>query len=131
MIELYKKGIWKDDKTVNVLAEGCLNDNPKICTNAIKFFLTIQHENEEDEDEDTDSENEGKSASDKIMDLKKRKGSKMTKHRASKVEKLVKQHKRKEKRRNKVKVVTDFLPIDLIFDPQTFTEKLYQKLRRS
>ena len=41
MIELYKKRIWNDDKTVNVLAEGCLHDNPKICAAACKFFLTL------------------------------------------------------------------------------------------
>ena len=44
---------------------------------------------------------------------------------------MVKQYKRKEKRRNRVKVQTDFLPIDLIYDPQTFTEKLFLKLRKS
>jgi len=30
-----------------------------------------------------------------------------------------------------VKVHTDFLPIDLIYDPQTFSEKLFSKLRRT
>ena len=31
MIELYKKKIWNDEKTVNVIKEGCLNPNEKIC----------------------------------------------------------------------------------------------------
>ena len=55
----------------------------------------------------------------------------MTKKRIGKVEKVIKQHKRKEKRKNKVKYSTDFLPIDLIFDPQEFAEKLFNKLRKS
>lgn len=25
MIELYKRKIWNDDKTINVIAEGCLH----------------------------------------------------------------------------------------------------------
>jgi len=30
-----------------------------------------------------------------------------------------------------VKFSTDFLPIDLIFDPQTFCEKLFSRLKKS
>lgn len=55
----------------------------------------------------------------------------MTKHRASKMEKLIKQHKRREQRKSKVKISTDFMPIDMIYDPQAFTEKLFFKLRKS
>ena len=86
MIELYKKKIWNDEKTVNVLAEGCLNDNPKICASACKFFLTIQNELYKDSDSEQSSDEGG----DAIKDIKQRKGSKMTKHRASKMEKLIK-----------------------------------------
>ena len=55
----------------------------------------------------------------------------MTKSRLSKVDKVIKNHKRKEKRKNKVKFSTDFLPIDLIYDPTAFAEKLFNKLRKS
>jgi protein SDA1 len=66
------------------------------------------------------------------MILGKYKGTKkMTKKRQAKVDKVIKNHKRKEKRKNKVKFSTDFLPIDLIFDPQSFVEKLFNKLRKS
>jgi len=30
MILLYRKNIWNDDKTVNVIAQGCLHSNPKL-----------------------------------------------------------------------------------------------------
>ena len=30
MIELYKKNIWKDAKTVNVIASACLSDVNKV-----------------------------------------------------------------------------------------------------
>ena len=39
MIELYKRQIWNDEKTVNVIAEACMNSNPKIVVSACKFFL--------------------------------------------------------------------------------------------
>ena len=35
------------------------------------------------------------------------------------------------KRKNKIKFSTDFLPIDLIYDPQAFAEKVFNKLRKS
>jgi protein SDA1 len=58
MIELYKRKIWNDDKTVNVISEACLNDNPKILVAACKFFLTLDYDFESDEEESSDDENE-------------------------------------------------------------------------
>jgi protein SDA1 len=129
MIELYKRKIWNDDKTVNVIAEGCLHDNPKIVAAAAKFFLVLDYDwdtdSDDEEDESSDEEN-------KKLLMKKYKGTKkMTKKRMTQVEKTLKQHKRKEKRKGKVKYSTDFLPIDLIHDPQNFAEKLFNKLRKS
>lgn len=124
MIELYKRKIWNDDKTVNVIAQGCLHDNPKVIASACKFFLVLDYVYE--------SDSESSDEDDKKMVLGKYKGTKkMTKSRLSKVDKAIKQHKRKEKRRNKVKNFTDFLPIDLINDPQSFVEKMFNKLRKS
>lgn len=125
MIELYKKKIWNDDKTINVIAQGCLHDNPKIIAAACKFFLTVEYDADE---EGEDSDDEG---GDKLALLKLHKGSKMTKHRQSKMDKAIKQFKRKESRKGKVKYSTDFLPIDLLHDPQSFSERLFNKLRKS
>lgn len=114
MIELYKRRIWNDDKTVNVISQGCLHDNPKIIAAASKFFLVLDYDWESDSEEgDTsDEENEQKIILGKYKGTKK-----MTKKRQSKVDKVIKNHKRKEKRKNKVKYNSDFLPIDLINDP--------------
>jgi protein SDA1 len=48
MIELYKRRIWNDDKTVNVIAEGVLHDNPKIVAASAKFFLVLDYDWESD-----------------------------------------------------------------------------------
>lgn len=63
MIELYKRKIWNDDKTVNVIAEAALNPNPKICVAACKFFLILDY----DFQSDSESSDEG---GDKIALLK-------------------------------------------------------------
>jgi protein SDA1 len=75
MIELYKRKIWNDDKTVNAISEACLNSNPKIVVASCKFFLILDYDFDSDE-ESTDEE-----GGDKIALLKQRKGSKMTKTR--------------------------------------------------
>lgn len=77
MIELYKRKVWNDEKTVNVIAEGCLHDNPKIIIAACKFFLVLNYEFDSDAEDSSDNESKG----DKIALLKQRKGSKMTKNR--------------------------------------------------
>lgn len=87
MIELYKRKIWNDDKTVNVIAEGCLHENPKIVAAASKFFLVLDY------DWDSGSESDGTSSEEeeKKIILGKYKGTKkMTKKRITKVEKVMK-----------------------------------------
>ena len=128
MIELYKRKIWNDDKTVNVIGQGCLHDNPKIIAAACKFFLVLDYDWDTDSEEGDTSDEENEQ---KIL-LGKYKGTKkMTKKRQAKVDKVIKNHKRKEKRKNKIKYSSDFLPIDLIFDPQNFADKLFGRLRKS
>ena len=129
MIELYKRKIWNDDKTVNVIAEGCLHDNPKVVAAATKFFLILDYDWESDSDGDVDASDE--EMEQKMIQGKYKGTKKMTKARIHKLDKVIKQHKRKEKRKNKIKFSTDFLPIDLIYDPQAFAEKVFNKLRKS
>jgi protein SDA1 len=44
MIELYKRHIWNDDKTVNAIWTGCEHTNPKIVAAACKFFLILDYD---------------------------------------------------------------------------------------
>jgi len=44
MVELYKRRVWNDDKSVNVLWRGAVHDNPKIVTAACKFFLALDYD---------------------------------------------------------------------------------------
>jgi protein SDA1 len=43
----------------------------------------------------------------------------------------LKQKKRAEQRKSKVKIRTDFLPIDMLYDPQSAAETLFSKLKKS
>jgi protein SDA1 len=75
MIELYKRKIWNDDKTVNVIAEAALSDSPKLIVGACRFFLALDYDYESDTPDSSDDEN----VDQKVALLKQRKGSKMTK----------------------------------------------------
>jgi protein SDA1 len=87
MIELYKRRIWNDDKTVNVIAQSVLHDNPKVVAASAKFFLVLDYVY----DTDTESEGESSAEEDKKMVLGKYKGTKkMTKGRLTKVDRAIK-----------------------------------------
>lgn len=66
MIELYKRRVWNDEKTVNVIAEACVHENPKIVVAACKFFLILNYEFESDQEDSSEDEAKG----DKIALLK-------------------------------------------------------------
>ena len=53
MIELYRRRIWNDEKTVNAIWQGVMHSNPKICAAACKFFLILDYDHEDELDEDS------------------------------------------------------------------------------
>jgi hypothetical protein len=40
MIELHKRNIWNDTRTVNIIAEGCFNASVKIRLISSHFLIT-------------------------------------------------------------------------------------------
>ena len=52
MIDLYKKNIWNDSKTVNIIAEACFSPSPKIVATAVNFFLSVNAKGGESDDDD-------------------------------------------------------------------------------
>ena len=90
MIELYKRHIWNDDKTVNTIWAGVEHSNPKIVANASKFFLILDYDHQSESDVDS---SEAEDAADM---LKHHKGSKLTKAKKAYLNRAVKSQKRKE-----------------------------------
>ncbi|KAF9579986.1 Protein SDA1 [Lunasporangiospora selenospora] len=118
-IELYRKNIWNDAKTVNVIAHACFSPVTKIMVTALQFFLG---NNEDDEDSDDDDE---------LPDIKalqhKQMVSKKTKAKAKQMEKTLATLKRKQRSKKKAETF-NFSALHLLNDPQGFTEKLYTHL---
>ena len=83
MIELYRKRIWNDENTVNVISEACLHKKPKIVIAACKFFLVQQFE-DENESDSSDEED------DKSKLLNAHNGSKLTRKKKNNLKKALK-----------------------------------------
>jgi protein SDA1 len=89
MIELYKRKIWNDEKTVNVISEACFHDNHKIIVAACKFFLILDY------DFDSESESSEDEKGDKIALLTQRKGKKLKHQKEAKLDRAIELEKRK------------------------------------
>ncbi|KAL0275426.1 UNVERIFIED_CONTAM: hypothetical protein PYX00_003275 [Menopon gallinae] len=121
MIQLYKKNIWNDAKTVNVIASGCFSKIIKVMVAALTFFTGTDEEKEKDSD-DSDSENEI-NPKEVMMANKVNKKTKKRQKQLEKVKKLMKKKKKKEKA-----PAFNFSALHLIHDPQGFAERLFKRL---
>jgi protein SDA1 len=122
MIELYHKNVWNDAKTVNVVAEACLSPVPKLVAPAVHFFLGTNEEKfKEEDDEDELPDLDGLKHANTI--------NKKRKSRVNQLEKAKALLKRRERQKNRIEQF-NFSALDLINDPQEFTERLFSKLRQ-
>lgn len=122
MIELYKKNIWNDAKTVNVIATvGCFSKVTKVLVTSLKFFLG---HDEEEEESDSDSENE--------VDLKgalmANRVNKKTKKRQKQLAQIKKQAVKAQKKKKNAPAF-NFSGIHLVHNPQGMAEGLFKQLQ--
>ncbi|KAL7671957.1 hypothetical protein ACOME3_006858 [Neoechinorhynchus agilis] len=126
LISLYKKQVWSDEHTLNIIASQCLSSLTKISVKAVQFMLgNLGKDNEYSKDSD---EEEDDDLNVKNILLGHRVGKK-TKGRRKKKEKLMQTLKRKRDRLKKDKF--DINKLYQIRDPQGFTERLYKALVNS
>jgi len=121
--ELYRRRVWTDARTINVIASACTSPVTRVVVVAINFFLGIETKMSEDEDEE-------KSGTVKEVDFHAH--SKKTKKRIRHVQRQVEQNAkmRREQAKKAEETVPLFPAIQLIHDPQVLAEKLFKKLRQ-
>ncbi|XP_071086929.1 protein SDA1 homolog [Haliotis cracherodii] len=130
MIELYKKNVWNDAKTVNVITTACFSKYAKILVAAVKFFLgrdELEQQAESDSDDDDDDKTSKKTA--RELSLAYRVGKK-TKNRERKLKRALAVLKKQGGKKKKAEVF-NFSAMHLIHDPQEFSERLFKKLESS
>ncbi|KAH9946401.1 SDA1-domain-containing protein [Epithele typhae] len=120
--ELWRKGIWNDAKTVSIIALGCFHPVAKVQSASLHFFLGSDEEKEDSDDEEDELPNVKALQHRQNINKKTRSGAKM-------MQKTVKSVKMKRKKRAEAEN-TNFPAIQLLNDPQTFGEKLYDMLNK-
>lgn len=122
MIDLYKKNIWNDQKTVNVIANvGCFSKVTKVMVASLKFFLGADPNEKGSDDSDSDNEPDLKSAiMQNRVNKKTRKGQKQ-------LDNIKKQVVKAKKKKNKTPAFF-FSGIHLIHNPQGMAENLFKQL---
>jgi protein SDA1 len=120
MMELYKKNIWNDAKTVNVIAEACFSDHAKLVAPAVHFFLGTNDNVDEDSDEETADLSSMRHAN--TVNRK-------TKARKAQIDKAMAAVKKKERAKNRAEHF-NFSALHLINDPQGFAEHLFSRLKQ-
>ena len=124
LAELYRKRIWTDPRSVNVIATACTSQSTAVMVAAINFFLGIESKMLDDEDEDKEPGSK---------EIKGHDHSKKTKKRLRSVEKQMKNISKiqKSKENDQAKATPLFPAIQLIHDPQILVEKVFKRLRQS
>ncbi|XP_047145437.1 protein SDA1 homolog [Hydra vulgaris] len=126
LIELYRKNIWNDAKTVNVLVTACHSKANKVKVAALKFFLGSDTPENVKDDSDSDSEDNETKAKKLIY------AGTISKKTAKKSRKLEKALSLLRKSKKKKKPVSfNFSAIHLINDPQGFAETLFKSVEQS
>lgn len=123
--ELYRKKIWNDPRTVNVLGAACLSPLVRVSISAINFFLGIETKMFDDEEIDKAAANQN--------DINFHEHSKKTKKRFRLIQRQ-RDRNDKQKRDNdtKWKEQTPIFPaIQVINDPYSLAENIFKKLRHS
>ncbi|KAF3164854.1 Severe Depolymerization of Actin [Orbilia oligospora] len=118
--ELWRRNIWDDARTVEIIKEASLSANAKVMSGGVRFFLGVDKEREEmDESSDDEDYNES------LSKLKHQAGvSGKTKKKQSQMERAVDKLKKKERNKHKASPL-NFSALHLLHDPQGFAENLY------
>ncbi|XP_012278204.1 protein SDA1 homolog [Orussus abietinus] len=124
MIELYKKNVWNDAKTVNVIAMGCLSKITKVMVASLTFFLGTNKEEENSDDSDSDDEPNLKEV---VMANKVNKKTKKREKQLKKAKQLFAKMKKKKSKAPQF----NFSALHLIHDPQGFAEKLFKQMEKN
>jgi protein SDA1 len=144
IVELYRRRVWTDARTVNVIATALLSPRPKLMVTALKFFLgmTDKPEEEGSDDDDDSSDGEGgtvarhNNSRTQQVDKKKVEAAKGEIQHVKKTRKrlramakhLATMRKTKASKRSDGQPL--FPAIQLLHDPQGLAEKLFAAVRK-
>ena len=131
LTEMWRRHVWRDARTVNVLASAVFHKSPRVMLASLKFFLGQDAAEDEDNSDDEDDGEKTAVAGPSREDVYKafHKGTVSSKKKKQKklarTMSAVKKANRKEEGSGQV----SFAALQLLHDPQGFAEKLLGRLR--
>ncbi|KAK9811636.1 hypothetical protein WJX72_007420 [[Myrmecia] bisecta] len=130
LTELYRRHVWRDARTVNVIASAVFHPSTRLMLPAIKFFLG--QDEKDDAGESDDDEDEAPPAAPSKAEVYKatKKGTVASKKKKAAKLKRVMATVKKHQRREKADHADSFAAVQLLHDPQSFAEKLFARLHK-
>uniref|UniRef100_A0A915JA83 Protein SDA1 n=1 Tax=Romanomermis culicivorax TaxID=13658 RepID=A0A915JA83_ROMCU len=136
-IDLYRRRVWQDAKTANMIGRACLHRVTKIYVTACKFFLGKDMFDEKEGGGSSDDDDENKDDGKPQRSIKEimvgYRAAKKTRKKQKQLEKakenLQKVESKQKSKSNKLKQL-DFSAFHYLYDPQDFVEKLFKKLEK-
>lgn len=126
LVELYKKQIWNDAKTVNVIANACFSKVTKVVAMALQFFLGKDVERES-ENESSSDDDDKKNEQQILLGLRVGKKTRKREKRSNRALKAIRKEKKKSNKSSSGENGTPhFSALFLIYDPHDFAEKLFK-----
>lgn len=120
--ELWRRGIWDDSRTVEIMVKATLHDDVKVAYSAVLFFLGADKERDENFEDNSDDDTIDINALKHKMQINKKSGK-----RGKKLDSAVKLMKKKSGSNKVPQGYLNFSAIHLLRDPQGFADKLFVK----
>lgn len=117
--ELWRRGIWDDSRTVEIMTQATLHPETKVAYSGVKFFLGADKEREENFEEDSDDDEIDINGMKHKMTMNKKSGKNK-----KKLENAMKAVKKKTGTKLSATYL-NFSAIQLLRDPQGFAEQLF------
>lgn len=121
--ELWRRGIWDDSRTVEIMTQATLHNEVKIAVSGVMFFLDADKEREANFEENSEDEDGfDLDALKHKMQVNKKSG-----RRGKKLESAIKTFKKKSNGVPQDNGFLNFSAIHLLRDPQGFAERLFNQ----
>jgi protein SDA1 len=128
MIELYRRHVWRDEKTVNVIASALFCPHPKLRLAALHFLLGEHDTPKPGEDSDEEEAGMTQAQIERLRESLGKEGAQPVRCSNKKKRKLQRAM-RSHKTRTKEQTAASFAAIHLLHDPHTVAEKLFGEVR--
>lgn len=130
LTEMWRRHVWRDARTVNVIASAAFHKSSRVLLAVMKFFLGQDRDSEDSDKEESDGEEEKpKGPSKEDIYAAYHKGTRSSKKKKQAKLKRVMATVKKANKKGEGSGAESFAAIHLLHDPQTFAEKLFARLQ--